>query len=414
MTGGLPGCSFSGGRRRAAVRLLAWLVPVLSALELVPGAWAHGNHPANQQGTPTVLDGVLSIWHGDVDPAPVEQGVVLDVGGQVIDVHMDVAVAARSAGQKVRIAGRLQGGVLFPDAAGGLTVLGNATPAPGAGATTSAGAGGTAGAAVSKTVAVILVNFTDNTSQPWTPASVEETILDADGSNPTSVRAYYEESSDDTVTLSGAVFGWYQIAYTDDVCDYRGWAAAAKAAASANALAAGIDLNSSSVYKIYAFPNTQGCSWAGLGELPGDESWIDGAMTLRVVSHELGHNFGAHHASTLSCRDATSACLFVTARTADDCTMSEYGDPFAIMGAASTRTHHAWHRSQIGYPVGVQTIVPASGYDATHTITALEPFVSAGATRLLRIQRGIPAPTSISTSAALSRRSTGSSSPTLP
>ena len=41
----------------------------------------------------------------------------------------------------------------------------------------------------------------------------------------------------------------------------------------AEALAAGFDLNSTSVTKVYAFPNTTGCTWAGLGELPGDESF---------------------------------------------------------------------------------------------------------------------------------------------
>ena len=112
----------------------------------------------------------------------------------------------------------------------------------------------------------------------------------------------------------GAPFG-----LPDAGCDYRNWAAAAKAAAAADAAAAGVDLSSVSVYKIYAFPGTSSCGWAGLGELPGDESWTNGYANVSVIAHELDHNFGVHHASTTSCTDATGGRIFVSARLSDDC-----------------------------------------------------------------------------------------------
>ena len=338
-----------------------------------PAAHDHSSHSLPDG--PAVLEGRLSVWHGDRDPAPTETGVELDVSGHVVPVAMSYDAAMAYAGRSVRITGRIASGRLVPDAGTTPEVL-----APGPATVVTA-------AATTRTVVVILVNFTDNTSMPWTPTSVENTVLDANRDNPNSVRAFYEESSDEAVTISGAVFGWYPIAYSQSVCDYRGWAAAARTAAAADALAAGYDLNSTSVTKVYAFPNTTGCTWAGLGELPGDESWIDGSMTLRTVAHELGHNFGAHHASTMTCRDATNARITSTARRTDDCTSSEYGDPFSLMGSASTRTHHAWQRIQTTHPVVSQTVTLSAGYDATHTISRLEPGTGSTATRLLRIVR---------------------------
>ena len=96
--------------------------------------------------------------------------------------------------------------------------------------------------------------------------------------------------------------------------------------------------------------------------MPGDENWTNGYMTLGVIGHEIGHNLGVHHASTLDCRNASNGRTPVTSRTADDCSASEYGDPFSIMGNG-TAGHHAWHRAQLGYPIGTQTVSITAGLD---------------------------------------------------
>lgn len=360
------------GNGRRSRRLFVVLATALAALLLVPVVWAVGRGDRVLPDGAAALEGVLSTWHGDGEGEITGEGVDLQTADRVVPVKMAIAEARRLAGKRVRIRGQVRSGVLVADAGtAATTVVADTTVA----------------IAAPKTVAVILVNFSDNASQPWTVDAVENTVIDANRDNPSSVRAYHEESSDGAVTITGKVFGWYAIADTDDGCDYRNWASLAKAAASTQAAAAGIDLNSSSVYKVYAFPRTPNCGWAGLGELPGDESWVDGYANLRTIAHELGHNFGVHHASTASCTVAGGIRTAITARVSDDCTLSEYGDPFSIMGATS-RSHHAWQRTQLGYPVGTQTVSIAAGYDATHAITALEPGPGSAAVRLLRIPRG--------------------------
>jgi len=64
------------------------------------------------------------------------------------------------------------------------------------------------------------------------------------------------------------------------------------------------------------------------------------------------------------------------------CSTSEYGDPFTIMGSATTRHHNNWHRAQFGWLTDAQTVSAAGIY-------SLAPAEIAGASpKLLRIARG--------------------------
>src|SRR5213075_466026 len=96
-----------------------------------------------------------------------------------------------------------------------------------------------------------------------------------------------QDASDGQMNMTGAVFGWYPIAMDNSGCDYNGWAPAARNAATAG----GVNLNAYQ-YVVYSFTSTSSCGWAGLGYLPGSGAWINGSMNLRVVAHELGHNYG--------------------------------------------------------------------------------------------------------------------------
>ena len=84
-------------------------------------------------------------------------------------------------------------------------------------------------------------------------------------------------------------------------------------------------------------------------------------MTPRVVAHELSHNFGTHHASSLTCTSGGQPVSI-----SSTCTVSEYGDPFDVMGNA-LRQMSACHKEQIG-------ALPTT---ATQTVTTL---VSSGLT----------------------------------
>jgi chitodextrinase len=129
---------------------------------------------------------------------------------------------------------------------------------------------------------------------------------------------------------------------------------------------------------IYVFPQRANCPWTGQGEMPGDESWINGDISVRVVAHELGHNMGVHHASSLRCWDAGGTRVTISG----NCSRSEYGDPFDVMGSGSRRGG-GWHLQQLGFLGAAQVgTVSASGSYTLNSIT-----VPSGGLQLLRVPR---------------------------
>ncbi|HET9934377.1 MAG TPA: zinc-dependent metalloprotease family protein, partial [Polyangiaceae bacterium] len=174
-------------------------------------------------------------------------------------------------------------------------------------------------------VAVILANFSNDTSQPITAAAARDMVF----GSASSANAYYQSVSFGIRSLvgklatSGDVFGWYTLAAKNDACDYASWGTAARAAAQA----AGVDLSGYD-HVIHYFPRAASCGWAGVGQVPGKYTWINGSNS-QTVAHELGHNFGSHHASTLICTNSSGARVSIS----PTCTLNEYGNPFDVMGS---------------------------------------------------------------------------------
>jgi len=221
-------------------------------------------------------------------------------------------------------------------------------------------------------VAVILANFANDTSQPITSATARDLVFGAS----TSANAYYQSESFGIRSLvgklaqTGDVFGWYTIAANNNPCDYASWGTAARAAAQA----AGVDLSGYD-HVVHYFPRASVCGWSGVGQVPGKYTWINGSNS-QTIAHELGHNFGSHHASSLTCTDAGGARVSISSK----CTIGEYGNPFDVMGNGY-RHMTAFNKARVGF-LEPQNTTQVSA-DGTFTIAPLE--TKATATQVLRI-----------------------------
>ncbi|MDP8910556.1 MAG: hypothetical protein M3M94_00625 [Actinomycetota bacterium] len=236
---------------------------------------------------------------------------------------------------------------------------------------------GTAALVGPRKLAVVLFNFSNDTSQPFTAEQARGTVF----TNPNSVSAYYSEQSFGKLSFTGKlrsdgdVFGWYTIGLDSSGCRIGDWTTAARSAAAA----AGVDLSGYD-HVVYAFPRASSCGWAGLGEVPGTRSWINGQFNLTTIAHEVGHNLAMHHAASQSCSDGSGRRVTISS----SCTAVEYGDPFDIMGSGWTRHTSNWHKAQLGWLPAVNLAdVLASG---TYSLAPQERTLSA--VQLLRIPRG--------------------------
>ncbi len=214
-----------------------------------------------------------------------------------------------------------------------------------------------------KKVAVILFNFQDYAIQPISPQRAKEVTFINTPPNK-SAKSYFKEVSFDAWSLEGKldiqgdVFGWYTIPFNkSSSCSYSEWSNAAKE----EAIKAGVDLSGYDNY-IFSFPATPGCpsvAWTSLG---GNTSWVVSEFYgPHYVSHELGHNFGLHHANAYNCINESG--IRVTIDEPSNCTSYEYGDPFDVM-AGSTNHFNNVKKGDIGFleASNTQTITTSGTY----------------------------------------------------
>ena len=226
-----------------------------------------------------------------------------------------------------------------------------------------------AGAARALRLAVALVNFEDAAADPFSVDSVATTMF-----APTeSLASLYAEQSFGLTQISGDVFGWLTVEKGTSSCDFSGWADSAAAAIGVEELSAYTNL-------LIVFPETPACEWSGLAYVGGTTAWINGEPSVRATAHELGHNLGLGHASSLACGSASgTVALGADCRKAD-----EYGDPFTVMGSGGTLHMNGIHKLQLGW------LAPENVVDVERSGTfTLAPLGGRSAeAQVLRVRRG--------------------------
>ena len=239
--------------------------------------------------------------------------------------------------------------------------------------------------AVTTGYTVIPLKYPNNTSAPftynadpasWPIATINTTVLGVAPAQ--SVAEYYKEVSYGAQLVNGVVANdantWLKAnearptacgsnAQLDAVLN------SIETQGDAAATAAGFNPASKPgiLYVIDALP----CGWAGLGYIGWARAYTKGTASLLVVGHEFGHNFGLYHAGSLDCGASVIA--------PSGCTVTEYGDPFDIMGN-NRPMHFAAHQKNIlGYFSGNASAVATHGSGST-TYT-LGPIELAGQSR---------------------------------
>jgi len=292
------------GRFIAATLLLAAGIAGARSLTFAPSV----------AGKPIVLEGRLDVLVEDYSDGHSRVRHFLDTSQGRVELAFARKAPSLSSGTRVRVHGQAQGEVLALDgSSASIETLATVLP-------------NTMG---EQSIAVLLVNFQDDASQPRTLAEANDLVFGTTSN-------HYRESSFGQTWFKGDTFGWYTIAMSKTECDPEALASLADA----QAAQAGVNL-AAYQRRVYMFPKNS-CPWAGLGVLGGTntQAWVNSVMTLQVVGHELGHNNGLYHAHAYDCDTGVFG---------DFCSTVEYGDAADLMGNGRPGQFGAFEKEQLGW-----------------------------------------------------------------
>lgn len=323
--------------------------------------------------TETTLEGTLEVLHADLEDGFSDTRYTFSTPeGNTINLHpasnLHVSLESRT---RIKVKGiRIDNELIFngarsleegKDFGGGINIISQPGNPPVYG---------------DQKVLVILANFQNTAEPPLTQDSVRATVFGE-------VNKYYKENSYGNISLSGKVIGWYALPLNQNCNAQATWSAAIRAADR--------EVNYREYSRLIVIaPLGPACGWGGFATTGMTSVYTDeGAISVSIsairsnfvnltaIGHELGHNFGNHHAGFYKCDYAAIA--------SSGCTWREYGDIFDIMGSKNTAHYNALHKEYLGWftPDNILTVSKSGTY-------TLEPIENADSgLKALKIQRGI-------------------------
>ncbi|MEP6943490.1 MAG: Ig-like domain repeat protein [Betaproteobacteria bacterium] len=129
------------------------------------------------------------------------------------------------------------------------------------------------------------------------------------------------------------------------------------------ASAAGYDTSISSTKFVYVLlGGNSGCGWAGLAYVGYGLAYSANVNALWVYGHELGHNFGLWHAGSTNCGAQIVG---------PGCGVSEYGDPFDLMGNIRQGHFNAMQKQRLNWIPGTSVKTHSAGTQ-TYQLSPIE------------------------------------------
>jgi hypothetical protein len=297
------------------------------------------------------LEGVLEVFY-ECDEQTGRLRHFLNANGGPFPLHFKSHPPQVKTGARVRVNGMyIDGGMALESGDTSVEIL--ALDGNGSGDDNT-----TTGAHLPNTVGeqrtlVLLVNFQDQLEEPWTLDEVYSLVFGT-------TSEFFLENSFDQTWLTGDVYGWFTLSIDRTCSRFELQPAADSAAAEA-----GVDLSAYTRY-VYVFPRNTACGWSGKATVGGNPSraYINGRLELKVLAHELGHNFGLYHSHALECGDTTLGT---------DCQNWEYGDTFDVMGNKNAGHLNPFQKERLGWlGEGASALISTIETDGTYVLEVYE------------------------------------------
>ncbi len=331
----------SDGARISAAGTLSGNVLNVSLFSVV--APAPASRVTAQAETRKSLSGTLAVFHKDFfDQGRGEYGLAVRNGDEPTPLNVAAIPDALQIGMLINVEGTLAADGSSLD----VSTISILAPPP--------ARDEVALAPITNNVLVIPIKFTDLSGEPFSTAQIQTEFQ-------TNVVPYYQEVSYGqqllNVTVANSGGAWLNAGAAVPGCDYTAIGTLANNAAAA----AGYNINSyQNLY--YVMPSNGACGWAGLAYVGWGRAYSNGVNALWVYGHELGHNFGLWHAGSIGCGGQVLG---------GSCGVSEYGDPFDVMGNIRQMHFNAMQKATLNWIPASAVKVHSSG-SQTYQLSPLE------------------------------------------